>query len=517
MFTPGTARWAVIMAALTGSTAAAIAGDPAPGTAVPPVAATSTPVVGPVAKGAPPAGADAEPAAAAEAAAPPAATATRSATSTEGAAADPFHAAMDALLGQPGGLTADGAAARAAKASPSVRRKAAEVALAYAQGKKTELVRVPRLGVSAKYTRLSDVDPPGIPGFDSVFPVLLNQMSLDATLSVPISDYVLTFPSLLKAAKQGEAAARLAERDAVIAAEHEARLAYYEWVRANLQVVVARQLVVQVDANVARMQALIEVKAITRADLLRVQAQAAAVKQTLAQLESLRHLREQQLRILIDAGAEEQLAIGEDIRVDLPAWTPPTVDELVATASGRRLDLKTLDAGIEARTLQRTATAAGKYPKLSAFASATYANPNQRIFPSREEFDFTWAAGLSLSWTVNDFLGTKSDVDIVDAEAAQLTADRERLLDGVRLELESATTAHVLAQTAKLVSVEGLAAAEEGRRLRLELLALQRATGVEVVDAETELTRARISALDAQIDERVARLRLRHATGEDVP
>ena len=29
--------------------------------------------------------------------------------------------------------------------------------------------------------------------------------------------------------------------------------------------------------------------------------------------------------------------------------------------------------------------------------------------------------------------------------------------------------------------------------------------------------RARISALDAQIDERVARLRLRHATGEDVP
>ena len=292
------------------------------------MAATAHGGAAPADKGTPPTSIPTAPVATAPVAAT--APATDSAPAPEGTAApavsDPFDAAMDSLLGQVGGLTADGAAARAAKASPSVRRKAAEVAMAYAQGKLTESVRVPRLSLSARYTRLSDIDPPQIPGLGNLFPVLLNQISLDASVIVPLSDYLLTFPSLLKAAKQGEAAARLAERDAVIAAEHAARLAYYEWVRANLQVVVARQLVIQVDANVARMQALIEVKSITRADLLRVQAQGASVKQTLAQLESLKHLREQQLRIYIDAGPEEQLIIGEDVRTALMAISPDRAD-----------------------------------------------------------------------------------------------------------------------------------------------------------------------------------------------
>ncbi len=464
------------------------------------------------------------PAAAAEATAPAAAPAAVPAGPVDAPVATPvapaapttYEAAIDALLGQPGGLTADACAARAAKASPSVRRKAAEVALAYAQAKRTELVRVPRVSVTGRYARLSEVDPLVIPGFGTLSPSIVNTFSFDASLSVPLSDYLLSFPSLLKAAQQGKDAARLAEQDAVVAVEHEARLAYYEWVRASLQLVVAGQLITQVDASVTRMQALADVKAVTRADLLRVQAQAAAVRQTQAQLKTLARLREQQLRIYIDAPATEVLTIGEDIRADLPAFTPPPVDDMVAAATTRRLDLKTLDAGIDARKLQRKATVAGKYPKLSAFASATYADPNQRIFPTRDEFDFTWSAGLQLSWSVNDFLTAGTDVEALDAEAATLEADRERLLDGVRLELESASTSHALALTARAASEDGLVAAEEGYRLRQELLSLQRATAIEVIDAETDLTRARISIIDARIDERVARLRLRHATGEDI-
>src|SRR5690606_12737299 len=120
--------------------------------------------------------------------------------------------------------------------------------------------------------------------------------ALEATVSVPLSDYLITFPGLLEAARYGERAARLAEQASVVTVQQDARLAYYEWVRARLQVVVARQLVAQVAASLERVQALAEVRAVTRADLLRVQAQQASVSHTLAQLEQLASLREQQLR-----------------------------------------------------------------------------------------------------------------------------------------------------------------------------------------------------------------------------
>jgi len=64
-------------------------------------------------------------------------------------------------------------------------------------------------------------------------------------------------------------------------------------------------------------------------------------------------------------------------------------------------------------------------------------------------------------------------------------------------------------------SAKGLVAAEEGYRVRKELLAAERATAVELVDAETDLTRARITALNARVDLRVAMAQLAHAIGDD--
>jgi outer membrane protein TolC len=62
-----------------------------------------------------------------------------------------------------------------------------------------------------------------------------------------------------------------------------------------------------------------------------------------------------------------------------------------------------------------------------------------------------------------------------------------------------------------------LISAEEGYRVRKELLNAERATAVELVDAQTTLTQARVAALNARIDLRVALSQLAHALGNDVP
>ncbi len=101
----------------------------------------------------------------------------------------------------------------------------------------------------------------------------------------------------------------------------------------------------------------------------------------------------------------------------------------------------------------------------------------------------------------------------IQAEISELRADRDNLDRGTRIQVLAAQQAVLVAQHALLSSAKGLEAAEEAYRVRQALLAAQRATAVELVDAETELTRARIASLDARVDLRVALVQLAYAAG----
>ncbi len=427
-----------------------------------------------------------------------------------------FEKDVDALFA-PGGLTAEQAASRAVTASPTVRRRAAEVEAAIASAEAAELARVPQIGGRLAYTRLSDVDLPEISfgGMGFSFPVVLNNYSATAQINVPLSDYLLRYPNLIAGARLGLETAKLSKQSSQIDAGQEARLAYYEWLRANLQVLIAKRQLVQVSATVGQIRALAEAQRLSKADLMRVESQEAQAQQVLDQLENLADLREEQVRLLIGARADENLALGEDVRGEIGAPTPSPLDQLMAQATRQRLGFRVLDTGIAAREKQRKAEKASQYPRLSAFASLDYSNPNQRIFPTTEEFNLTWAAGLQVTWTLNDLLIARTTDRRIAAETAQLRADRENLERGTRLEVLAAQQAVDLAQRALATTAKGLAASQEGYRVRRELLNADRATVVELVDAETDLTRARINALNARVDLRVALVQLAHALGND--
>lgn len=424
-----------------------------------------------------------------------------------------FEKDLDALFTQ-GGLTADAAAARAGKVSPAVAKSAASIDAAVSQAKTAELARIPRVGVTATATRLSNIDPVDLGGgFQIEF---LNHSYVgQAQINVNLSDYVLRYPQLVAGARLGLDAAKLGKRAAEIDASQEARLAYYEWVRARLQVMISKRQLTQVRGTLGQVRALAEAQRLSTADRMRVESQEAQAEQVVDQLTQLAELREEQLRILIGAGSEP-LTIGEDIRAELTAPAAQQLETLMSSATKQRLEFLTLDAGILAKEKQRDAEKASMYPRLSAFASADYARPNQRVFPQVDEFRGTWSAGLQLSWTLNDTLTTKESVRRYDAEMRELKADRDSLTRGTRIAVLAAQQSVTLAQKSLITSQKGLAAAEESYRVRQALLAAQRATAVELVDSETELTRARITSLNARIDLRVAMAQLAHAIGTDV-
>ena len=167
------------------------------------------------------------------------------------------------LLGRPGGLTAADVAARSEATSFEVRAREEEL-LAAAAGVDQALVNYfPKLTLSARYTRLSPLEsasfgnlvtapnsqagqdlPAGsrLVAFPLAFPVVLNQTILQASLNVPISDYVLRIPQAYAAATKSERSAALASRAAHLKAAADARVSYYTWVRARLQQVVVQAM-----------------------------------------------------------------------------------------------------------------------------------------------------------------------------------------------------------------------------------------------------------------------------------
>jgi outer membrane protein TolC len=429
-----------------------------------------------------------------------------------------FEKDLDALFVQ-GGLTANGAAARAAKVSPDVHRKAAEFEAAQAQLEQVKLSEIPQLSGKASYTRLSKL--PGVsfslgPSMDFSIQYFQNQYDLTATLAVPLSDYLLRFPSLTAAAQLGADAARVSQVSTEVNAGQNARVAYYEWLRAKLGVLVAERQLAQVQTTLAQVQALAEVQRLSKADLLRVEAQEAQAEHTLDQLQMVAKLREEQLRILIGE-PDTQLAIGEDIRRAVAAPPPQDLDQLLQQATGRRLEFRQIDLGIEAKEKQRQADLANALPALSAFATIDDARPNQRVFPQTDEFKLTWLAGAQITWELGGALDHIATSRRLRAEQGELRADRENLSYNTRLELMSAQQDVQLALSSIKTTKKELAAAEEGYRVRKELLEADRATAVELVDAETTLTRARIDSLNARVDLREALSRLAHALGEDAP
>lgn len=431
------------------------------------------------------------------------------------AAKDAFQKELDALF-VPDGMTAEQAASRAARVSPEVMRRVAELDAAIASYQAARLGRVPYLAGTASYTRLSPIDPLSFGGgFAIQFPE--NAYALQGQIAVPLSDYAVRFPPLVEAARLGTQAARANKTSSEVNAAQEARLAYYEWLRAKLQALVAKHQHQQTQTVLEQVRALAEVQRLSKADLMRVESNDAEAEREENQLAYLAQLREEQLRLLIGASADEPLVPSQAERGEVSAPKPESLDDLVRRAVAQRLEFRALDLGIRAKEKQRQAELANLLPRLSAFATADYANPNQRVFPQKEQFDFTWQAGVQLSWTLNDALISRMTDRRLRAEADQLRADRENLLRGMRIELLAAQQGVATAQLSVVTTAKGLAAAEESYRVRRELLDAQRATVVELVDAETDLTRARFAAINARINLRVALAQLAHALGEDVP
>lgn len=462
------------------------------------------------------------------------------AAADEGEGTSTFEARLEDELGVSSGLTSKEVGERALKTSFDVAARNSELEAAAADAKRALLGYLPDLTVAASYTRLSDVGVQKIgnlvaaptsplgPLPDNALLVnvpieltsLLNQYVLQANLLVPVSDYFLRVAPARSAAEHARFAASMnvdTTRSRVVT---DARVAYYSWVRARLAVIVAEQALDDSKGHLADSRVSAAAGAASPADVLRLESQVARSELFLANARSYAAVTEEQVRTSLHESSHRELTIGEDVRIPLADGLnheAARVPELVREALQRRPELESIRQNALALSERARAERAGYLPRLDAYAGATYANPNPRIFPPADEFRSTWQVGARVGWSLTEIPSARLAAKATDARSAAALNERSLLMDRIRVEVRAAAEAIDESTVALSTTQKGLVSAEESYRVRRLSFQNGRSTSVELLDAQTDLTRSRLERLNAQVDARIARARLDYAVGRALP
>jgi len=432
------------------------------------------------------------------------------------------------------GLTPDEAARRTLKNSAALEAKQRALEGVDAQASQTLWAYSPRLKVGASYTRLSPVDssinlgprPTDAvgqavydvltQGFSSLTQIPVNSTVFDANLSVPLSDYVLRLSHAQAGADRARDAAVFDRGATYASVDRDARVLYYGWVQAQAQEIIAAQNLEQTNGHLKDAQNGFQAGLIAKAEVLSAQVAEKNAELLVERSKNNTEYARLSLEVYMGDSAGQKYEIGEDVFAPNPALQSlPEAAAAVREAERQRMEFKSLIAAEKAYRESAALNRVADYPRLDGVAGLTYANPNQRYFPLKQEFNMSWQAGVALSWTPTDIGGAEAGRNAALAKAAELAAQKRQVHDGLRLEVDQALKSAREARFTIDVAGEALAASEESYRVRRELFRAGRATSVELTDAETELTRTRLQLADAHVNARIALVQLNHALGRD--
>jgi outer membrane protein len=433
---------------------------------------------------------------------------------------DPLLLRLKSRVARVGGLTADEAARRAVATSTADRSQRAEVDVADSEVDRAKVGYFPRVTLTARYTRFSPITPPPlgvalpIPQ-STLFPILLDQYMLQAGVLLPLSDYVFRIQHSHASASESKEAALLTQEAVRRAVATRAKIAYYAWAAARMQQAVTEQSVQQAEHHLELAKAARDLGRMPNVEVLRAESLLSASKLIDERAKNAALLAEGELRTMLHDPSAPVYEIGEDLLAPMDADNQGEVDSLYAEALRRRPDMRAFAHVGASLERQRSATNGAGMPRLDAFGNAFLANPNPRVLPLQEEWRASWELGAQLTWSPND-LGTSGAAGRgIDARRRKIEAERSSLADTVRDEIVGALLASKESRAAAGTAQRGLEAAEEAYRVRSDLFELGRGTNVELIDAESDVLRARLEMIRAKVEAKIARVRLEHAVGRD--
>ena len=389
-----------------------------------------------------------------------------------------------------------------------------KVKSAEAKMKESNALRLPSLKLNAGYRRLSKVDPFSITtpfGTFDISPSILDNYSAQFSLMQP----VFTGFKLLANSNLNEQLSNATneeynkDKSELI---YNVKNSYWGLFKAIQFKKVMDETVDQIQSHVNDARNLEKVGMMTKNDILKIEVQLSNALFQQADAENTVKLATVALNNVIGTPLSTKIEIASD--VNLVSVQLDELSKLIEHAIDKRPEVKAADSRIKASEAGVTIAKSNWYPQLSVGANYYYSRPNQRILPTKDQFDGTWDAGVNLSINVWDWMTTKHQTDQAEAQLAQAVDGLGMIKDGVTLEVTQ--NYFNVSQSKKKIDIADLSVkqAEENMRVTNDKFKNGLATSSELVDAETALIGAKTNYTTSVVDYELSKAKLDKSIGK---
>lgn len=323
--------------------------------------------------------------------------------------------------------------------------------------------------------------------------------------------------ALISQAKIGEEAGFYQLQEVILDVIFNVRSTFYEVLVNRWQIAVEQQNLQLLEAELDRQKKFLEAGTVARFNVLRAEVALSNAKPQLIGAQNQYRISLRRLIKLLAVNSSENEDFNDsslEVVGNLEV-RPRQLDlkQMLHAAFRARPSLRVADLGVSSELAGIRVARSGYYPSLEAFISYDYTHDNfQQDLASN---DGGYTAGILGNWNIWDGLETKGRVDQAKAEWKSAVINQEDVNRGIDLEVRTAYSHFI--EAAQLVESQkgNISLAEESIRLAQSRFDAGAGTQLEILDAQTELNRARLLELQARYRYNVALAEAARSTGQD--
>jgi len=400
--------------------------------------------------------------------------------------------------------------------SQSVLIQSAREGVRSAEAQKQEAFTgfLPKFSTSYSYQRYNEE--PGenlsvnVPGFPSFLPTSTKDnysWVIEAKQPIFAGGGIL---ANYQANRIGREIASMDESSTVQDIIQDVRVAYFNVLKAEKNLTVAKQSVEQLEAHRNMSQDFFDAGVIPKNDLLRSEVELANGRQNLVRAENGIEIAKARFNTVLRRDINTPTEV-EDI-LSLRDY-PKSLDECRKLAMENRTEIKSYTQKVEQSRKLVDVAKSEYYPSVNVVGHFERYGDDASVNGSPlRNADNSYVMGVA-SWNFWEWGKTKNRVDASRARENQATYALENLKDQVALDVKNAWLGLQESRKQVAVTQKAIEQAEENYRITQERYREQVGTATDVVDAQTLLTRAKSDYFNALSDYNISIARLERAMG----
>jgi len=400
--------------------------------------------------------------------------------------------------------------------NPQVLAAQQELSTMLSQRYQTFTGMLPFAQLTTSYTRLDEapytvIDP-------SMFPFSVPDMEpmrmemgkaemerVQLQITEPFAAQILTGYALARTGvKQKETNLEKVELNAAL----DAQRAYFQFLQAKNFLRIAKISRIQIQAHIDDLQNMFAQGVIHQKDLLSAKVQGSEIELLILQAEHAVELGRGVLAISI--GIPPDSAIDVEDSLIFEDYSYP-LDSVLSWSEIYSIDVELLNIGLHAASQQVTLAMEGLLPSFAAIFSYEYNKPNRQL--ENEWYD-SWVATGAIQWDIFNWGANISKIKQAKSGKRQMEYIMQGALDGIKLQARASYLSLDQKRRKLEISEYELETASENYRVTNDLFHVGAATNSELLDAQSDLTRAEINHYTYLADFNIAKAEVEYLTGQ---